>query len=210
MHDRSPSRRVQLLRTHGFYCDGGGLYPQVSKSGTKSWVCRYALKGRKRDMGLGLGRDFHAGGGPRAGAQDAPDAQAGSVVSRDRGSAAKRARHAYDGDAGLVAGGRLAMAQHTGSDRRRQFLGSFIECLARARLERIVKVKLHLMRSATSSKRVSGWHPPAGAHFWEAKFAASAAQSMIRCFARSLVSTRSSADPRLVGAPQRASLVISV
>jgi hypothetical protein len=44
---------VQSLKTRGFYCDGGGLYLQVSKSGSKSWVFRYAIGGRKRDMGLG-------------------------------------------------------------------------------------------------------------------------------------------------------------
>src|ERR1044072_7771196 len=47
------ARRVQTVKEHGFYCDGGGLYLQVSKSGSKSWVFRYALGGRKRDMGLG-------------------------------------------------------------------------------------------------------------------------------------------------------------
>jgi integrase len=47
------SRRVQSLKTRGFYCDGGGLYLQVSRTGSKSWVFRYATGGRKRDMGLG-------------------------------------------------------------------------------------------------------------------------------------------------------------
>jgi integrase len=47
------SRRVQSLKTRGFYCDGGGLYLQVSRTGSKSWVFRYAIAGRKRDMGLG-------------------------------------------------------------------------------------------------------------------------------------------------------------
>jgi integrase len=46
-------RRVQSLKERGFYCDGGGLYLQVSPTGSKSWVFRYAIKGRKRDMGLG-------------------------------------------------------------------------------------------------------------------------------------------------------------
>ncbi len=47
------ARSAQSLKTRGFYCDGGGLYLQVSKTGSKSWVFRYALSGRKRDMGLG-------------------------------------------------------------------------------------------------------------------------------------------------------------
>jgi integrase len=33
--------------------DGGGLYLRVSVSGAKSWVFRYQLDGRRRDMGLG-------------------------------------------------------------------------------------------------------------------------------------------------------------
>lgn len=37
----------------GMYADGGGLYLQVSRSGTKSWIFRYSLNGREREMGLG-------------------------------------------------------------------------------------------------------------------------------------------------------------
>jgi len=33
--------------------DGGGLYLRVSASGAKSWVFRFQLDGRRRDMGLG-------------------------------------------------------------------------------------------------------------------------------------------------------------
>jgi integrase len=36
-----------------FVPDGGGLYLQVSATGTKSWMFRYALNGRERQMGLG-------------------------------------------------------------------------------------------------------------------------------------------------------------
>ncbi len=35
------------------YHDGGGLYLQVSSSGTKSWIFRFTLDGRAREMGLG-------------------------------------------------------------------------------------------------------------------------------------------------------------
>jgi len=37
----------------GYYLDGGGLYLQISKSGTRSWVFKYTLDGRSREMGLG-------------------------------------------------------------------------------------------------------------------------------------------------------------
>lgn len=47
------AKLIQSLKTRGFYCDGGGLYLQVSNARSKSWVFRYTLNGRKRDMGLG-------------------------------------------------------------------------------------------------------------------------------------------------------------
>lgn len=37
----------------GAYADGGGLYLQVAPSGSKSWIYRFALNGRRREMGLG-------------------------------------------------------------------------------------------------------------------------------------------------------------
>src|SRR6478736_1208399 len=37
----------------GLYGDGGGLYLQISKWGTKSWVFRFMIAGRARAMGLG-------------------------------------------------------------------------------------------------------------------------------------------------------------
>ena len=33
--------------------DGGGLYLRVSRTGSKSWVFRFQLDGKRRDMGLG-------------------------------------------------------------------------------------------------------------------------------------------------------------
>ncbi len=35
------------------YADGGGLYLQISRAGTKSWIFRFAMQGREREMGLG-------------------------------------------------------------------------------------------------------------------------------------------------------------
>jgi integrase len=37
----------------GDYCDGHGLYLQVTKAGVKSWLFRYMRQGRARYMGLG-------------------------------------------------------------------------------------------------------------------------------------------------------------
>jgi integrase len=45
--------RIGKIKTRGFYADGGNLYLQVSKAGTKSWVFRFKESGRTRDMGLG-------------------------------------------------------------------------------------------------------------------------------------------------------------
>tara|TARA_R110002072_G_scaffold301401_1_gene481070 strand:- start:5462 stop:6763 length:1302 start_codon:yes stop_codon:yes gene_type:complete len=44
---------VKTKANAGHYADGGGLYLQVSKWGTKSWVFKFTLRGRTRGMGLG-------------------------------------------------------------------------------------------------------------------------------------------------------------
>ncbi|MCJ8325092.1 MAG: DUF4102 domain-containing protein [Rhizobiales bacterium] len=46
-------RGVKAARVKGRYADGNGLYLQVGKSGTKSWLFRYMLDKRSREMGLG-------------------------------------------------------------------------------------------------------------------------------------------------------------
>lgn len=47
------SLAVKRITKRGYYGDGGGLWLQVGKSGTKSWVFRFTLDGRSREMGLG-------------------------------------------------------------------------------------------------------------------------------------------------------------
>lgn len=37
----------------GMHADGSGLYLLVSKAGAKSWIFRYQINGRRREMGLG-------------------------------------------------------------------------------------------------------------------------------------------------------------
>ena len=46
-------KEVVNKKEAGYYCDGGGLYLQVSDSGSKSWIFRYTLNGKNRHMGLG-------------------------------------------------------------------------------------------------------------------------------------------------------------
>tara|TARA_B100000315_G_C14210198_1_gene421677 strand:- start:19 stop:435 length:417 start_codon:yes stop_codon:yes gene_type:complete len=50
---RLSPRRVATETERGFHADGGGLYLQVSKFDTKSWVFRFTLNKRSREMGLG-------------------------------------------------------------------------------------------------------------------------------------------------------------
>src|SRR6476660_9512366 len=58
--------KVEKLKTPGRYCDGGGLWLQVSKWGTKSWLFQFTsptqskvrnsdgrIVGRVRHLGLG-------------------------------------------------------------------------------------------------------------------------------------------------------------
>lgn len=45
--------RVAKEVAPGYHADGGGLYLQISPSGSRSWIYRYSLSKRAREMGLG-------------------------------------------------------------------------------------------------------------------------------------------------------------
>src|SRR5215469_11904159 len=45
--------QVAKAKGPGVLHDGGGLYLRVSGTSTKSWVFRFQLDGKRRDMGLG-------------------------------------------------------------------------------------------------------------------------------------------------------------
>jgi integrase len=47
------TRTVAAANEPGMLSDGNGLYLQISPSGSKSWIYRFMLRGRSRDMGLG-------------------------------------------------------------------------------------------------------------------------------------------------------------
>jgi Arm DNA-binding domain len=52
--NRLTALKVSTREQPGLLADGGGgLYLQVAASGAKSWIFRYQLGGRWRDMGLG-------------------------------------------------------------------------------------------------------------------------------------------------------------
>lgn len=45
--------QVQRFTEPGYYGDGGGLWLQITKNGGRSWVFRFRLFGKNREMGLG-------------------------------------------------------------------------------------------------------------------------------------------------------------
>ena len=51
--NRLSARTVESTKKAGLIADGGGLYLQVGKLGAKSWLYRFMLNGRAREMGLG-------------------------------------------------------------------------------------------------------------------------------------------------------------
>src|SRR6266404_7953030 len=51
--NRLTAVEVRGIGQKGMYHDGGGLYLQVSAGGAKSWIFRFMLDGRAREMGLG-------------------------------------------------------------------------------------------------------------------------------------------------------------
>jgi integrase len=51
-------KKVASEKRPGYYSDGDGLYLQVSPSESKSWIFRYTLDGRAREMGLGSVNTF--------------------------------------------------------------------------------------------------------------------------------------------------------
>ena len=46
-------RKVKTHRRPGMLADGGGLYLQTANGGSKTWIFRFQINGRRRDMGLG-------------------------------------------------------------------------------------------------------------------------------------------------------------
>ena len=51
------AKKVEHLSKRGLHPDGGGLYLQVAKGGSKSWLFRFKVSGRTRWHGLGSARD---------------------------------------------------------------------------------------------------------------------------------------------------------
>ncbi len=51
--NRLTAMQVMKLSKPGYYPDGANLYLQVTPTGAKSWIFRYALAGRAHELGLG-------------------------------------------------------------------------------------------------------------------------------------------------------------
>ncbi|MGF6411477.1 tyrosine-type recombinase/integrase [Paraburkholderia sp. MM5482-R1] len=112
------ARRVEELKVPGYYGDGAGLWLQVSRTITKSWVFRYTRHRKTHDVGLGAfpavtlkaarekaaeQRAILAGGGDPKTERAAVKAKAASRMTFDQCSAAyieahrsgwKNAKHA--------------------------------------------------------------------------------------------------------------------
>jgi Arm DNA-binding domain len=52
-HCRLTALSITRKKAAGYYADSDGLYLQVTSSGAKSWLYRFMLTGRRREMGLG-------------------------------------------------------------------------------------------------------------------------------------------------------------
>ena len=44
---------IKKINKPGKYGDGNNLYLKVEETGSKRWILRLTIKGRRRDMGLG-------------------------------------------------------------------------------------------------------------------------------------------------------------
>lgn len=62
---------VKNFSAPGRYGDGAGLYLEVRKDGVKSWLFRFQLRGRRRDMSLGVVTQANGLAAARLAAQDA-------------------------------------------------------------------------------------------------------------------------------------------
>ena len=54
MKGRLTAAMVRATKEPGLYGDGGTLYLKVAPGGSKSWVQRITVNGKRRDIGLGL------------------------------------------------------------------------------------------------------------------------------------------------------------
>src|SRR3954462_2502657 len=51
--DQLTENKIRAITESGLHADGRGLYLQLRPGGARSWILRFTLHGRTRDMGLG-------------------------------------------------------------------------------------------------------------------------------------------------------------
>src|SRR5437764_11970826 len=56
--DMLSAAKVKSLKSPGDYLDGRGLYLQVRNESSKSWLLKFSMYKRAREMGLGSAFDF--------------------------------------------------------------------------------------------------------------------------------------------------------
>ena len=117
---RLTATAVEKKRQPGYYGDGGGLYLQVSDSVSKSWIYRYSLDGRRREMGLGAYPEITLSAAREAAAEARAlrESKKDPISVRDEGRARERLRAAQ----GILWGKAVDqfMGAHEGSWRNRK------------------------------------------------------------------------------------------
>ena len=80
----------------GYLADGGGLYLQVTPAGARSWIYRFALAGRRREMGLGPFPDVSLAAARKAASEARSLVKAGQdpIEARDAERARQRLEEA--------------------------------------------------------------------------------------------------------------------
>ena len=53
VYNKFTNKEIQNLNSPGRYADGGGLYLQIMKTGSKSWIYRFMFNKKSHEMGLG-------------------------------------------------------------------------------------------------------------------------------------------------------------
>jgi hypothetical protein len=91
---------VERIKATGYLHDGGGLYLQVAATGGKSWVFRFSLAKRRRDMGLGPYPDVGLAAARKAASEARSLVKAGQDPIAARG--AERARQRLESARGLT------------------------------------------------------------------------------------------------------------
>ena len=83
---------VTSAKVPGYFHDGGGLYLQVAPAGSKSWVLRFSIGGKRREMGLGPCPEVSLAAARRLAAEARSLVKAGQdpIAARDAGRARQR------------------------------------------------------------------------------------------------------------------------